>query len=128
MDCSKQENEFNFPFTCISDVELKYITLDEFISSNNLTQILDSQLNDFTLDINVNQSNFLPDEASQANLADIPCKYVSLDELADLKIHQDTFSILQLNCRSIKKNFDKLKLLLNQFPKPPDVILYLKLG
>ena len=29
---------------------------------------------------------------------------------------------MQINCRSIKKNFDKLKLLLNQFPKPPDVI------
>ena len=38
--------------------------------------------------------------------------YMSMNELNKLKKQLNTLSVLQLNCRSIVKNFDNLKLLL----------------
>ena len=50
------------------------------------------------------------------------CKYTTLDELAKHSYDPHTFSVLQLNCRSIKKYFENVKLLLNQLTKLPEVI------
>ena len=48
--------------------------------------------------------------------------YMSMNELNKLKYNLITLSVLQLNGRSIVKNFDNLKLLLNSIHNKYDVI------
>src|SRR2546425_741590 len=49
-------------------------------------------------------------------------KYVTLEELADINFSSESLTILQLNCRSLKKNFDQLNLLLSNFSTAPQII------
>ena len=48
--------------------------------------------------------------------------YMSMNELNKLKYNLNTLSVLQLNGRSIVKNFDNLKLLLKSIHNTFDVI------
>ena len=48
--------------------------------------------------------------------------YMSMNELNKLKYNSNTLSVLQLNGRSIVKNFDNLKLLLNSIHNKFEVI------
>ena len=90
------------PFNNISDAELKYITLNKLTSTLNLNQILNSQLDDPLEDLVSNQC-FNPPDALSSNITNQSCRYITLDDLASQSYDPHTFSILQLNCRSIKK-------------------------
>ena len=48
------------------------------------------------------------------------CKYITLDDLNIL--NSESFTITQVNTRSIKRNFDSFKIYLSSFKKPPSII------
>jgi hypothetical protein len=59
---------------------------------------------------------------SQCALSQIFCDYICEDRLRTLIDDTELFA-LHVNCRSFKANFDALKILVNHFEKPPQLIM-----
>jgi hypothetical protein len=59
---------------------------------------------------------------SISNFINSDCKYSTLDQIKFFAIFDNSFSILNINARSICKNFNKIKILLTNFSTKPDII------
>ena len=61
-------------------------------------------------------------QAQPSNWTPSNCKYLTLDEVTDRIIYPDTFTITQLNTRSLKKNFESFKSYTASFKTLPQII------
>src|SRR5437867_5087038 len=108
-----------FPFHCLNDTELRLHIYDFDISdsSHDLQQVLELRNSQSLLDcdsiIDLAVNNF----QSVAN-----SKFITTEEIPHLNNFPDSMSILQINCRSLSKNFDHLKNLLCNFQNKPSLI------
>ena len=113
-------SNFVFPFTTISDAELNYLSANFDPTVTSIEHLLNSQLD--ASFVRQTETDLIED-ISEIKLSTGKCSYITLDTLFTLDPPPPSqFSILQLSCRSIKRNFDKIKLLLSHFKTSPSVI------
>jgi hypothetical protein len=112
---------FVFPYSQLNDVEFKLnlqnVDLSRSIYDlNNVLQtrnmlLIDKCEDDFDIDYELNNTLYNNDS-----------KYITVEEIPQLCSSQKSLSILQLNCRSLKKNFECLVNLLEHFEQNPSII------
>jgi hypothetical protein len=107
------------PFCNISNDDLLQIfvspvPLPDLNSQTNLSDVLYTHDDDLD-DSEINTGPPLLTLSSQ-------CAYSTIDQLVTWPVFQHSFTILNVNIRSINCNFTKLEILLSNFPNPPDVI------
>lgn len=127
MNMAKSKQSVNtepyvFPFNELTNNELHYtMQLSESGTSNNtlnLNTFLEETMND-------NNDSIPPipeDTIDQLTITNQTSHYTTIDEIASAINLSNTFMILHINCRSLNKNFDKIKHLLQQFPALPAAI------
>ena len=107
------------PFYSLSNIDLSLVTEPrEFSGPNfNLNNILQIRSNEIIAD------TFMDFDATRSNSKlDNNSLYVTLEDLGQLPTNLESLSVLQVNCRSLKKNFDQVKILLSNFSSLPSVI------
>jgi len=102
------------PFFSISNNDELLCTIwnDSFIDPLNVTytqELLLEPLDDPITDL-------------QNNFKSYSCRYITMDELVNNEINTSSFSISQINTRSIKRNFDSFRSYLANFKLPPQVL------
>lgn len=124
-------DSFVFPFHNVSDLEdlaidepssapkldLSHLTLDMYDDVSDVSSFNQNNLHNHCDDL----ENCFP----SLSMDSIPvvCKYVSLDNQTFLTQTPEDFYILQLNCRSLPKNYSKLVLLLSTLQIIPSLIM-----
>src|SRR6266516_1517540 len=107
------------PFHCISNDEFINLVCNYDLSNSDydLSSILASRNEGLDLEDDPN-FNYSVHASSLENRS----KYVTIDEMAQLKFLPNSLTILQINCKSLKKNLGDLKFFLSNLPEPPSVI------
>ena len=109
LDCSI------FAFSCLSNFELMQNNCDINLNSN------DYNLNHFLNNRDMHSEDNNHDEA----IKDITChnsNYITMEETSQLTFDVNSFTLLQINCRSLKKHFSNISHLLSNFKSPPSII------
>ena len=107
-------NEFVFPFFNVKDdSDLQALIWNEPSNLLNTLKTDKLQINDL-LDENEFSTpiNWNPDA----------CKYITIDEVDSISKDKNSLTIVQINARSLKKNFEAIKTFISNFNTPPDVI------
>jgi len=110
---------FVFPFNCLNDIELKLLYYDfdpndPMYDLNSLLLTGDTQ--------SPNDDDIITDPGSIVSLYDNCSKFITIEELSNLNLSSTSLSVLQINCRSLKKNYDQLVTLLRNFNTNPSII------
>ena len=100
------------PFCNLSNTE--FYSLLSNVNLNNPLYDLNAVLGERDIQSS-HDSNF--EEIPEANLLGYENKsqYITTEEISCLSTSHDSLTLLQINCRSLKKNHDQLLNLLNQF-------------
>ena len=116
MDCTPV---FDFQFNCLSNTELiQFVNYFDIKSSTyDLNQVLQFR----NLPSSLDDDSGL-DSGANSYLHENKSKFITTEEISQLQIFPDSLSVLQINCRSLSKNFEQLKNLLNNFNKKPSLI------
>ena len=117
MDCM---NSFRFPFNEINDSEFRNLMLnydirDPIYDMNNVLITREIASHDDDVD---SGDNSMLNNLHKLNKTE----YITLEELNQLQTTSDSLNLLQINCRSLKKNLSQVKNLLMHFNDKPSII------
>ena len=110
---------FSFPFHCLNDTEFLQFIYDVDISNSSLDLQQVLQLRNLNSPIDCDfESDSTADNYQNLNKS----KFITMEEISQLKFFPESLSILQINCRSLSTNFEHLKNLLSNFNNKPLLI------
>jgi len=109
-------NVFNFPYASCTDNELLHLLSNSSVLSHidalNISNIINDNLN---IDNDIDLPNL-------NSIFDVNCNYSSTLDISSWSSFPNSFSILNINARSLNTNFDQIKVLLSYFDNKPDII------
>src|SRR3989442_8260042 len=119
MMSSSTDSEFILPFDCLNNFEFIQLFRD-IDHSNSVCDLNDLLCN---RDMNLRDDHDLNNDLDTAISCNVKnTQYITTEEISDLSISQNSLSILQINARSLNKNFDRLVNLLSNFKSAPSII------
>src|SRR5437867_2813444 len=119
MMSSSTDSEFILPFDCLNNFEFIQLFRD-IDHSNSVCDLNDLLCN---RDMNLRDDHDLNNDFDTAISCNVSnTQYITTEEISDLSISQNSLSILQINARSLNKNFDRLVNLLSNFKSAPSII------
>lgn len=103
-------NEFVFPFFNVKDdSDLQALIWSEPSKPLNTLTIDKLQINDL-----LDENEFL----TPINWNPDACKYITTDEVDSVSKVKNSLTIVQINARSLKKNFEAIKTFISHFSTP----------